>query len=332
VVFNSLPVVTFIVPCYNYGCYLSDCLNSIFNQEGEQNFEVIVIDDCSTDNTQEILRNFTDIRLRIITHKENQGHVKTINEGLTLAQGTFVARIDPDDRYRPYFLKSTLEKFYKYPEVAMVYGDAAVINQQGEITLEQCDRVHNNQDFKGNELLRLLEQNFVCAPTVIARREAWLKALPAPQDLAFNDWYFTLMMARENEFYYINEVLAEYRVHNQNHHTKIARNKTEETSIFWLLDKIFNSSEKSQELETQKQKSKSKIYSAHYLDVANKYFGFSFNADARRCYLLALRYRLSYFSDLGLLRRLLATLIKREIYESSKLFVKSIVKPLSKTN
>src|SRR6266571_2177447 len=94
------PLVSFVVPCYNYGRYLPDCLASIFGQEGAHDFEVIVIDDGSTDNTSEVLRSFTDPRMEVICHSKNLGHVATVNEGLRQARGTFVARIDPDDRYR----------------------------------------------------------------------------------------------------------------------------------------------------------------------------------------------------------------------------------------
>src|SRR6266581_5785995 len=107
---SSSPLVSIVVPCYNYGQFLPDCLSSIFGQENIHDFEVIAIDDASQDNTDEILRSFHDSRLRIIRHSQNRGHVYTVNEGLTEARGQFIARIDPDDRYRPYFLSAALAK------------------------------------------------------------------------------------------------------------------------------------------------------------------------------------------------------------------------------
>src|SRR4051794_30071861 len=104
------PLVSFVVPCYNYGRFLPDCLASIFGQEGTQDFEIIAVDDGSRDNTQEVLRSFSDPRLRVIRHSKNLGHIATVNEGLSEAGGVFIARIDPDDRYRPCFLTAVLEK------------------------------------------------------------------------------------------------------------------------------------------------------------------------------------------------------------------------------
>src|SRR5262249_31017931 len=153
---------------------------------------------------------------------------------------------------------------------------------------------------------------------VIARREAWQRALPVPRGLAFNDWYFTLMMARDYDFYYVDQVLAEYRVHNANHHSKIVRDKSEEPSIFWLLDRIFSEPEKTCELEAQKQGKKRRIYGVHYLTLANKYFGSHMAADARRCYLRALRYRPPYLLQPDVLRRVAATFVGYKAYECMK--------------
>src|SRR5204862_51821 len=81
------PLVSFVIPCYNYGRFLSDCLNSIFIQEGNYNFEIIAVDDASTDDTLEVLERFRDPRLRVMRHERNKGHVKTVNEGLAAARG-----------------------------------------------------------------------------------------------------------------------------------------------------------------------------------------------------------------------------------------------------
>lgn len=316
--FKNSPKVSFVVPCYNYGRFLPDCLRSIFEQKNENDFEVIVIDDGSTDNTREVLDSFSDSRLRVIHHKSNLGHAATINEALREARGNFIARIDPDDRYRPYFLTASLEKFVAFPDVGLVWGDAALINEDGEITSGCSDSIHGERDFKGNEFVRLLERNFISSPTVIARREAWLNALPVPEDLAFHDWYFTLMMARENNFYYINRVLAEYRVHPMCHHAMVVKNKTEETSIFRLLKHIFRKRETDPTLELQKNKAKHRIYSTQYLTLADKYFGFQMYDDARRSYLAALRHRPLSFLGKGVVRRLIGTFMGPALYEKAK--------------
>lgn len=316
------PKVSFVVPCYNYGRYLGDCLASIFAQEEAPDFEIIAIDDASTDDTQDVLARFAGPRLRVRRHTSNQGHVVTINEGFALASAPFVARIDPDDRYRPLFLKETLAIFARYPEVGMVYGDASIIGPDGHQTKASCDDVHKGRDFKGNEYVALLERNFVCAPTVIARKEAWKAALPIPSGLSFSDWYLSLRMAMKFDFYYIHRVLADYRVHPQNLHNLISRNGTEEESIMRILAECFQNTEKDPALEIRKQGARSRIYAAHFKMLGDKYFGFGRMPDARRCYLEAIRREPTQLLDAGLLRRLSAALIRYSLYNRMKLLVK----------
>jgi glycosyltransferase involved in cell wall biosynthesis len=315
---QAVPIVSFVVRAYNYGRFLGDCLQSIFALEGEPRFEVLVIDDGSSDETPTVLRNFRDPRLRCIRHDRNRGHVATINEGLAEACGEFVARIDADDRYRPHFLNETLPRFEARPDVGVVYGNVALIDGRGLVTVARADRAHGGKDFIGNELLRLLEENYVCAPTVIARRAAWLSGWPVPDIVTADDWYLNLQMARRFNFWYVDTVLAEYRVHPANHHIQVVRERTEEPSVLAILDRVYSEHESSPELERLKQRAKRDIYARQFLTLADKYFGSGMYLDARRCYLAAVLYRPGYLGRADLLRRLTATVLGRRHYELLK--------------
>jgi glycosyltransferase involved in cell wall biosynthesis len=312
------PAVSFVVPCYNYGRFLGDCLRSIFTQQNAPELEVLVVDDASTDNTAEVLRAFADPRLRVITHAKNRGHIASINEAFGEARGELIARIDADDRYRPHFLSLALAKLRACPSVGLVYGDAAFIDTDGAFLAERSHALHVG-DFRGNELEPLLLQNYICCPTVIARRRAWDEVLPIPPEVVFeDDWYCSLRIARKWEFYYIDQVLADYRIHPGNHHSKVISDGREEASVFWLLDRMFDDG------AALPPDFRRRVYAAHYLTVADKYFGEGMDADARRCYLESLRRRPGGALDPGLVRRLFGTLIGRSAYESLKSTLKSI--------
>lgn len=316
---NGTPLVSFVVPCYNYGRFLPECLNGIFRQEGGyDDIEIIAVDDGSKDNTLDVLRSFTDPRLRVIVQEKNQGHIVTVNRGLKEARGRYLVRIDPDDRHRPCFLKETLPKLEAHPEVGLVFGDVAIMDEQGRITQEKVGSDFGDCDRKGNELLRILVKNYICAPTVIARREAWMAAWPVPDGLAFNDWYFNVMLARRHEYYFVNRVLADYRVHSQNHHAKVILNKTEEPSVLWVLDKVYGETEADPALERAKRAARDRVYGSQYLDFAEKYFGARMNDDARRCYWQAVRRQPQFLLRPGVARRFLATLLGRRFYEQGK--------------
>ncbi len=278
------PLVSFVVPSFNYGRYLRECLDSILNQKGDHSFELIVVDDASKDDSVDIIKSYKDDRVKAFFHSVNQGHVVTINEGFSHARGEYIARIDSDDRYRKDFLFKTLPIFTEYADVGVVYGDISIINSMGEVTKEKSNVSGREKSFIGNEFIRLLAKNFLPAPTIIARKKLWRQILPIPEGLSFSDWYLNLQLARRTLFYYESSVLADYRVHFENHHTANARSLQEEETIFFILNKIFSESEADHKLQKMKMKMKRKIYATQFLDMGNKYFYFEYQDQALRCY------------------------------------------------
>lgn len=314
----STPFVSFVVPCYNYARYLPACLDGIAGQLGGYSIEIIAIDDKSTDNTLELLRARSDARLRVISHDVNRGHVYTVNEGLAAATGTYVVRVDPDDRHRPEFLVRTVPILERHAEVGLVYGDVALIDSDGNVTKARTDEIHGGRDFKGNELIPLLKRNFICAPAVIARREAWMQAWPIPSGLAFNDWYFNVMLARRWEFAYVDEVLAEYRVHDANHHARVSRDGSEERSVLEILDRVYSECEADPRLERAKRDARASVYAGQYLDFATKYFGHGDSRSARRCFVQAARYAPSVLLRRNVARHLVGSTLPRGWYDALK--------------
>src|SRR5437016_5697097 len=99
------PRVTFVVPCYKLGHLLAECLKSILAQT-YRDFEVLVMDDCSPDDTAEVARSFHDPRVKHIRNEPNLGHLRNYNRGLDLAEGEYIWLVSADDRLRkPYVLE-----------------------------------------------------------------------------------------------------------------------------------------------------------------------------------------------------------------------------------
>ena len=114
---TAAPLVSVLLPVYNAGPYLAAALGSILRQDYDR-LEVIAIDDGSTDNSLEILERYrqADSRISIIS-RENRGLVATLNEGLRLAQGELVARMDADDVAYPWRLSRQVALFERRPEL-----------------------------------------------------------------------------------------------------------------------------------------------------------------------------------------------------------------------
>jgi glycosyltransferase involved in cell wall biosynthesis len=123
--------VDIVVPCYNYGNYLQECIDSILGQEGCA-VRVLVIDDASTDGSAEVARALAtrDPRVEVVVHAENKGHVATFNEGIAWAQRTYFLLISADDVLAPGALQRAADLMEAHPGVAFVHG--AAIHFRGE--------------------------------------------------------------------------------------------------------------------------------------------------------------------------------------------------------
>jgi len=112
-----MPQVTVIIPLYNKGSYIHRALNSVFTQTF-QNYEVIVVDDGSTDNGPDVAARFNDPRLRLI-RQANAGPGSARNRGVDEAQGKYVAFLDADDEWLPEFLAYSLTNLQNHPECVL---------------------------------------------------------------------------------------------------------------------------------------------------------------------------------------------------------------------
>ncbi len=315
------PLVTFIVPCYNYGRFLPQCLDSIFGQTiGD--FEVIVIDDHSSDETASVLAGIRDPRVRVIAHEENRGLLFTLTEGFSLATGTYVARLDADDRYRPYFLEETIPLLERYPDAGLAYGDVASMDEGGVILEDPWPGIpshesHAGRDSYGDEFLQHIEDNAIPAAAVVGRREIWRQALPFPPWFTYSspsDWYLNLRVARTHPLVYTARTLADYRLHPGALHHRRASNREAEHTAIHVLDEMLSGDDR---LEAKAQM-KRRLYGKAFIKAAEDYFGEARNRDARRCYLRAFMYRPDYVFRPPHLRRVAATFLDRQVYEAMR--------------
>jgi glycosyltransferase involved in cell wall biosynthesis len=317
----AVPKISFVVPVYNMGAFVADCLNSIFGQEGDHDYEVIVIDDASTDVSVDIIESFQDPRIHFSRHRENLGAARTISEGLSAARGTYVARIDPDDRYRPHFLNRTVDILERHPDVGLVYGRIAMIDASGGVTDSGMTYSVPAGNPKADRFLHLLKRNDLPAPTVLARREAWALGLPIPPEFKFNDWYLSLSIAELRLTYFVDEVLAEYRIHDNNMHYAMIREGWAEPIIMDVLQRFLYSPGREQE----KRRHANEIYAAQYRQLADQYFGYDQMEDARRCYWNAIRRRPDQHIRPDVLRRLLGAYMGRRGYERTKVLARRAI-------
>lgn len=114
----KIPKITVIMPVYNTGLFLKEAMDSILSQT-YSDFEFIVIDDASTDDSLKIAQSYKDRRIRLIRNSHNIGVTASLNRGMELAKGEFIARMDGDDICAPSRFEKQLHIMEKYPQIGI---------------------------------------------------------------------------------------------------------------------------------------------------------------------------------------------------------------------
>jgi len=125
--------VDVIVPCYRYGRFLRQCVGSVLTQQGVA-VRILIIDDCSPDDTAEIARKLQeeDERVSFIRHESNQGHIATYNEGIAWTHSEYYLLLSADDYLLPGALMRTVSFMAKHPSVTLAFGQAIVRDDRQE--------------------------------------------------------------------------------------------------------------------------------------------------------------------------------------------------------
>jgi glycosyltransferase involved in cell wall biosynthesis len=213
--------IDIIVPCYNYGRFLSSCVSSILEQS-IHDLRVLIIDDASLDDTLAAARKLAeaDLRVDVISHSQNWGHIRTYNEGIAWASADYFMLLSADDLLVPGALERAVSILDAHPDVVLTYG--------GSINLEQGRPLpdageQSDYTWTWQEGLHLINAycssglNFIVTPTVITRT-CIQKAIGdyRPYLPHTGDMEMWLRFAANGAVARINAVQAIYRRHSSN--------------------------------------------------------------------------------------------------------------------
>jgi glycosyltransferase involved in cell wall biosynthesis len=204
------PVVSIIIPTYNRAALLANAIQSVRLQT-YSDFELIIVDDASTDNTREVAKDFHDSRIQYLPLVHNRGVSTARNAGLKECRGKYIAFLDSDDEWVPEKLAKQIQVFETSDEkVGAIYSSINIIDGQA---IQQKD---NQVTIAGDIYENLLYQNFVGTPSsVIVKRESLTaETLFDPLLRCAEDWDFWLQIAKNWHFARITEPLIIYRNHN----------------------------------------------------------------------------------------------------------------------
>jgi glycosyltransferase involved in cell wall biosynthesis len=213
-----LVLVSVLIPSYNYEKYLSETIESVLDQSFKD-FELIILDDFSRDNSRAIIENYQrkDKRIKAYFHEKNMGMASTINDLLSKASGKYVAYLDSDDLWDKLKLERQLAVLEKNDSL-VVYSEGEIIDGNGVPTGQTFTQTAwgSNKKKSGRIFEELLFENFVFQSSLIHKRNI-AKDIQFDEKLKYiNDYKFWVDLAKEHQFFFIKTPLAKYRVHGKN--------------------------------------------------------------------------------------------------------------------
>lgn len=200
-----MPNVSVIIPTYNRAHILGRAIRSVLNQT-YQDFELIIVDDGSSDSTDEVVKSFDDVRIRYLKHKKNRGGAATRNTGIKAARGKYIAFQDSDDEWLPEKLEKQMKAFEDAPpEVGVVYTGFYRL-QDGRKTYIPSSKINPKEGYIFNSLLK---GNFITTQAVLVKRKCFDKARMFDENLPrLQDWELFLRISRHYHFIFVNEPLV----------------------------------------------------------------------------------------------------------------------------
>jgi glycosyltransferase involved in cell wall biosynthesis len=332
--------VSVIIPNYNHTRFLRAAIQSVLAQT-YRTFEIIVIDDGSTDNSREVVAEFGE-QVRYIW-QENQGLAGARNTGILAARGDYIGLLDADDQWRPDFLKAMTSLIDQHPDGAVYYCLAQSMDVNG------CDLP---QVFGGPVLppdsmfAALLRANFLIPSTVVLRRSVALSVGLFDRSLrSCEDWDLWLRLLPKVKFFGTYACLVRYRIHSDTLSTNLAGMQFAARSV---IEKQFGSDTESPSTWS---KAKQRAYGGLYRycmissiqrqtdwQVASSYFQKALHADPELALDLDLFYDLSlgsqpsglrgspYQLDLETNKRQLIKLLSQVFEKTDRQFPRTLVR------
>lgn len=221
----NLPKVSIVITCYNYAGYVGGALESVLNQS-YQDFEIIIIDDGSTDGSGTIIKPFlSDCRLKYF-YQKNSGQAKAKNKGVKKSKGKLVAFLDADDLWQPDKLEKQLALFDS-DKIGVVYSRQSFIDEQGN-PVERGRRCPTMLPKAGKVTADLFMDNFVPFSSSMVRSECFEQFGGFDESLAMGiDWDLWLRFSTKYHFAYVDEPLLIYRIGHSGQMSKNTRTRQE---------------------------------------------------------------------------------------------------------
>ena len=308
------PAVSVVIPTFNRARQVNEAVASVFTQTFTD-YEVIVVDDGSTDGTEQALTAFRERPNFRYTFQTNQGRSTARNCGIELSKGNYLLFLDSDDLLLPDALAHLYSCAKLNPAAAMIAGKTEFVDEHGQLLSTLSPTIKGSGRTEG--YLSLVRERFALLPgTFLIRRQDLLKiGVFDPQTEPCEDYDFSLRVALNADVTCLDKAVVQHRMHTTN---------TPEMDIFRGNLKVCRKHLELLESSSMPANVKNMGRATWMLRMADSYYGLGHNLDALRHYLKALSLQPQRFSDVWIHRQIVASLIPHRL--------KEWLRPLRSTN
>lgn len=210
-----MPKISVIIPAYNCAQYISETVESVLAQT-YQDYEIIIVDDGSTDNTKDVLSKYVEAYPNkvIYIYQQNAGEGGARNRGLKESVRDYVAFLDSDDIWLPTKLEKQMALVDSLKgEDIVVFGDQYQFNDSGAILLKSMFKIL--KPYNGFVYEKLLYENFLTTNMILTKRDFFNKVGYFKEGMKYcADFEMWLRLAKHYKFYYVEDLVAGYRIHS----------------------------------------------------------------------------------------------------------------------
>jgi glycosyltransferase involved in cell wall biosynthesis len=224
-----------IIPLYNKENNIRETINSVIEQT-YSGFEIVVVDDGSTDNSFEIVNGITDPRIRLITQK-NQGVSKTRNRGVVEAKYNFIALLDGDDQWSPTFLEEMKALIEICPEASLFGCTWAWVHPDGRVAISDYNIPQNFRGYVDNYFVTGVHNTLFNSSSVVFKKNAFIEIGMFDEGLTIGediDLWFRFALKKKLAF--VNKCMSYYLLGAENRASKNKKNREE--CLIWNLDRF----------------------------------------------------------------------------------------------
>ncbi len=210
--------VSVIITSYNYEQYIKDAIESVLNQT-YSDFELVIIDDCSTDNSANIIKQLNDERIKFIQNEQNLGLKNSMQKAISCCSGKWIAFLESDDLWACNTLEKRLACAEKYPQVGIIFNDVEEFGDEKWLlavkkNFERVRKILSKKTFPKNIFYDINIHNLILTfSSVMIKRELFENLnFETPID-SLLDWWIYIHIAHQTEAYYLKDKLTKWRQH-----------------------------------------------------------------------------------------------------------------------